>query len=107
MTSIREEDYVCDIEKWKKHFHDMAKGKLRPDRNGDYHVAPLRREEAKKREEPQIQMVTPIAAAVERAKSELSQETKVNKRNPPTRKSPTKKITKKKAVKIQPKDVFT
>jgi hypothetical protein len=95
--------YVPDIEKWSKHFVDMVKGKIRPDLNGNYQVDPLRREEVKKHEDPQIQMVTPMAAAVERAKSELSQETKVHKRKTTT----TRKAPKKKVVKIQPKDVWT
>jgi hypothetical protein len=109
MTSIRYEDYVPDIEKWKKHFHDMAKGLKRPDRDGFWNVDsdPVRVEPARVETPiPQIQMVTPVAAAVERAKSELANEPKVNKRNPPTRKSPTKKITKNKNRRRPAPDVF-
>jgi hypothetical protein len=95
--------YDPDIEKWRKHFVDMVHGKVKPDHMGRYIVVRAKtvRDEAPI---PPIQIVTPMAQAVELAKSELSQESKVNKRNPPMRKAPTKKVPKNK--KLQPKDVF-
>jgi hypothetical protein len=70
MASLPYDPY---IEKWRKHFVDMAHGKIKPDHMGRYIVAPLPHDYVKESKEPQveIQMVTPVAAAIERAKSEL------------------------------------
>jgi hypothetical protein len=46
--------FVQDFEKWKEHFRKMVRGELRPDGNGNYHVAPLPRDYVKKSKEPQV-----------------------------------------------------
>jgi hypothetical protein len=73
--------YVPDIEKWRKHFVAMARGQVHPDHNGHYHVGHIQSDGGKKSDEPHIQMVTPVAAAIERAKSQLHQEQDVCVRN--------------------------
>lgn len=67
------EPYVPDLEKWRRHFVNMAEGKTRRNKNGKYVVGAIH-QEGGKTVEPVIQMVTPVAAAVGLAKSELAQE---------------------------------
>lgn len=65
--------YVPDIEKWKRHFVRMAEGKTNPDRQGHYRVDSLQ-SGGEDRLNTKIKVVTPVAQAVELAKSELAQE---------------------------------
>jgi hypothetical protein len=70
--------YVQDIDMYRKHFVAMANGQVHPDANGNYHI----RHTHSIREKPSIpliKVVTPIAQAIEMAKSELALETKVYK----------------------------
>jgi hypothetical protein len=106
--------YVPDLEMWRKHFVDMAKGLVHPDVNGRYRVGHVQ-SGGTKSDEPQIQMVTPVAQAIELAKSELALESKVYKGQAATRKSTKRKAPKKtvarktvaKKRKIEPVDVLT
>ena len=58
-----------DIERWKRHFRDMAEGKLQPAFLGKYLVSA--EQSGGKSNEPNVKFVTPVAQAVELAKSEL------------------------------------
>ena len=58
-----------EVEKWKKHFALMAEGKVRPNHKGHYVVED--KQVGSGSREPEIKFVTPIAQAVELAKSEL------------------------------------
>jgi hypothetical protein len=62
--------YVNDVEMWRKHFANMAMGKTRPNENGQYCVGHVQRDGKKS----EIKMVRPVAAAIERAKSEMAME---------------------------------
>jgi hypothetical protein len=70
MTSL---SYVQDIEKWKTHFLAMARGRAKPMHNGLYSVGDTINQ---KGGHPQIkvELVTPVAAATERAKAQLERE---------------------------------
>ena len=57
------QSYVYDTDKWIRHFVNM------PTRNGMYLVGAVH-QYGGKTTEPVIQMITPVAAAVERAKSQ-------------------------------------
>ena len=65
--------YVPDIHKWTNHFKRMAEGKIHPNRNGVYLVG----DQGGGIPTPDIKInyVTPTAAAVDRAKSQLLNET--------------------------------
>ncbi len=65
-------NYVADIEKWKKHFLLMSEGKLRPNKGGQYVVN--EQSGGANSDKPRIKFVTPVAQAVELAKSELKEE---------------------------------
>ncbi len=67
-----------DVEKWTRHFRLMADGKVHPDVRGKY-VLGVGQMGGAMDSVPPIKFVTPLAAAVERAKSELSGERKVYK----------------------------
>lgn len=58
------------VEMWTRHFQRMAEGKLKPDHKGHYVVEKIQTGGVSK--EPTIQFVTPVAQAVELAKSEVA-----------------------------------
>jgi hypothetical protein len=60
---------------WRKHFVDMAKGLVHPDVNGRYRDGHVQ-SGCKMSNDLQIKMVTPVAQAIELAKSELALENK-------------------------------
>ena len=80
------------VEMWTRHFQRMAEGKLKPDHKGNYVVEKIQTGGVSK--EPTIQFVTPVAQAVELAKSELKKVYKgkdvTKKRYPKTSKTNTK-----------------
>ena len=74
--------YVQDVDKWVRHFEDIQAGRVRPDHKGRYIVG---RESRTKQEtnHPErnadllkVNLVTPVAQAIEMAKSELKREGK-------------------------------
>ena len=77
--------HIQDIEKWKRHFVNMAEGKAR--RNiisgieGYYVVDSIQNGGGKTHDIP-VKMVTPVAQAVELAKSELEEEEEKNRMLP-------------------------
>ena len=78
-----------EVEKWKRFFTLMAKGKLRPNANGKFVVS--ENQSGGTTEEPSVQFVTPLAHAVELAKSEIRDEAKVYKRKTNARVTPKRK----------------
>ena len=60
-----------NAETWARHFRRMAEGKLKRNHKGHYVVEKVRLEE--KATKPTIELVTPVAQAVEIAKSELKE----------------------------------
>jgi hypothetical protein len=94
MTSL---PYIPDIDKWRKHFVNMAKGRTRPDQKGQYPVDRVQTG-GDGSSGPRIQMVTPVAQAVELAKSELAMENErapiVYKSKAPSKRKAHKKTTK-------------
>jgi hypothetical protein len=68
--------YVPDLDMWRKHFVDMAKGLVHPNVNGRYRVG-QEQSGGKKSDNLQIKMVTPVAQAIKLAKSELALENKM------------------------------
>ncbi|KAK3085330.1 hypothetical protein FSP39_001604 [Pinctada imbricata] len=71
--------YVPDYKKWEQHFKDISEGRVRPDHKGRYIVGSGSRNKVspKQPEQPKLTLVTPVAQAVEIAKSELRREEKV------------------------------
>ncbi len=59
-----------DIDVWQRHFANMSKGKTRPDKYGHYFIGSVQTG-GNKPSEPSIKFVTPMAHAVELAKSDL------------------------------------
>lgn len=87
-------NYVDDIEKWKKHFLLMSEGKIKPNDRGKYFVNS--QSGGANSNEPRIQFVTPIAQAIELAKSQLKEEeTGAYKKKKNDYKSKPKRATKK------------
>lgn len=69
--------YVPDFNKWINHFEDISAGRVRPDYKGRYIVGSgtqHRAEPPSKELHPTVQLVTPVAQAIEMAKSELKRE---------------------------------
>ncbi|MCG8049144.1 MAG: hypothetical protein N0E48_26670 [Candidatus Thiodiazotropha endolucinida] len=78
--------YVPDYDAWYEHFKDLSEGYVQPDHEGRYIVGSGRRnrllkemEEQRQKEidmreqqKPVVKMVTPVAQAVEMAKSEIA-----------------------------------
>ncbi len=94
-----------DVEKWTRHFRLMADGKVHPDLRGKY-VLGVGQMGGATDSVPPIKFVTPLAAAVERAKSELSEDRKVYKgKSAPARKGKRKarKSSSKKGKRTAPK----
>ena len=66
--------YVPDFKKWEQHFVDISEGRVRPDHKGRYVVGSGSRKTApsgKYEDNFKVELVTPVAHAVEMAKSEL------------------------------------
>ena len=66
--------YVPDPEKWYQHFKDMSEGYVRPDHRGRYIVGSgnhLRNLTEMRQQPPQVKLVSPVAQAVEMARSEV------------------------------------
>lgn len=61
--------YIADPEKWYQHFKDLSEGYVTPDHKGRYVVGSGRKNREKER--PVVQLVSPVAQAIEMAKSEL------------------------------------
>ena len=59
---------------WTRHFQRMAEGKLKPNHKGQYVVEKIQMGGEMK--EPTINFVTPMAHAVEQAKSEVARKRK-------------------------------
>ncbi len=82
--------YVPDFEKWNQHFIDIHEGRVKPDYKGRYIVGSGN---IKKKAEAvdvahnrvQVKLVTPVAQALEMAKSELAREVADKKANEPTK----------------------
>ena len=68
--------YVADSEKWYQHLKDLRDGHVRPDYMGRYIVGSgaKQRRMTETEHKPVVQLVTPVAQAVEIAKSELTRE---------------------------------
>ena len=97
--------YVPDYDKWKQHFHDIQEGYAKPDHMGRYLVGSGKHLRSKKentnasQQPPQVKFVTPIAQALEIAKSELRREQSTDQRkNEAPRAGKKKKNNKQKAV---------
>lgn len=91
-----------EVEKYKRHFRLMAEGKLKPNMHGNYIIEKSQKGGASS--QPSINFVTPVAQAVELAKSELQEDEKSYKgRDLPQNKKvykgkkPAKKTTKRKS----------
>ena len=97
--------YVPDYDKWKQHFHDIQEGYAKPDHMGRYLVGSGKHLRSKKentnasQQPPQVKFVTPIAQALEIAKSELRREQSTDQRkNEALRAGKKKKNNKQKAI---------
>ncbi len=80
--------YVPDFEKWQKHFWDIHEGRVKPDCKERYIVGSGSRENAvvkNDRSKVEVKLVTPVAQALEMAKSELAREEAHKKANEPTK----------------------
>lgn len=69
--------YVPDFNKWIRHFEDISAGRVRPDFKGRYIVGSGSRhgpDSSTRQQEPNVKLVTPVAQAIEMAKSELNRE---------------------------------
>lgn len=71
--------YVPDFKKWEQHFVDISEGRVRPDHKGRYIVGSGSRPNLAPVpvDQPKVTLVTPVAQAIEIAKSELKREGKV------------------------------
>ena len=65
-----------DVETCTRHFQRMAEGKLKRNHNGHYVIEKIEPSEEQKSTSPTIKFVTPVAQAVEMAKSELKRKRK-------------------------------
>ena len=74
--------YVPDPDAWYQHFKDVRDGYVQPDHKGRYIVGSgrnhrkLAETKAEQRETPVVNMVSPVAQAVEIAKSEVERSEK-------------------------------
>lgn len=72
--------YIPNIDKWVRHFEDISAGRDRPDQKGRYIVGTTcsgfhnRAEPSSQEQKPTVKLVTPVAQAVEMARSELKRE---------------------------------
>ena len=69
--------YVSDPDKWYQHLPDVGDGYAERDSQGHYIVGSGRKyrelKEMRQKEKPVVNLVTPVAQALEMAKSELKQ----------------------------------
>jgi hypothetical protein len=72
--------YVPDFAKWERHFKDISEGRVRPDHKGRYIVGSGSRASTTDSTRPMVKLVTPVAQAIEMAKSELRRETRATSR---------------------------
>jgi hypothetical protein len=82
--------YVPDFNKWISHFEDISAGRVHPDYKGRYIVgsgAQHRVQPPSEEKQPSVQLVTPVAQAIEMARSELKRENQ-NAARKPIRKRP-------------------
>ena len=88
--------YVPDPEKWYQHFKDLRDGYVRPDHKGRYIVGSgainrkLKELEKQQQQQPQVNLVTPVAQATEIARSEVKrkkEETELGKKSGKKRKN--------------------
>lgn len=93
--------YIPDPDKWYQHFKDLRDGYVRPDHRGRYIVGSgnhLRKMVEMKQQPPQVTLVTPVAQAVEIAKSEVermnAEEGEIRKKGPQKRKKLTVSVYK-------------
>lgn len=90
--------YVPDFKKWEQHFIDISQGRVRPDHKGRYIVGSgsINRVPTTNPTNPQVKvnLVTPVAQAIEMVKSEMKrkkdalyrcQRTKMTAKIPPGR----------------------
>lgn len=84
--------YIPDYDKWYQHFKDLSEGYVQPDHMGRYVVGSGRRNrllkemeaqrqqeiEIREQQRPVVKLVSPVAQAVEMAKSEMERERKEN-----------------------------
>ena len=85
--------YVPDFDKWYQHFKDLSEGYFKPDHMGRYIVGSGRRNrklkeivvqqqqkeiEFQQQQRPVVKQVTPVAQAIEIAKSEIERKQKEN-----------------------------
>lgn len=83
--------YIPDYDKWYQHFKDLSEGYVQPDHMGRYIVGSGSRNrllkemeaqqrqkeiEIQERQKPVVKLVSPVAQAVEMAKSEMERERK-------------------------------
>ena len=69
--------YIPDYDKWYQHFKDLSEGYVQPDHLGRYVVGVgERNRKLKEAETPVVKLVSPVAQAVEMAKSEMERESK-------------------------------
>ena len=67
--------YVLDHQKWQQHFVDVSEGRVHPYHRGRYIVGSgARWRKTSHMESPKVELVTPVAQAIEMAKSELKRE---------------------------------
>jgi hypothetical protein len=65
--------YVPDLDMIRKHFVDMAKGLVHPDANGRYRIGQVLEQDGGQ-PEVKVELVTPVAAAIERANAQVAKE---------------------------------
>lgn len=64
--------YIPDYDKWYQHFKDLSDGYVQPDHLGRYVVGVgERNRKLQESQRPVVQLVSPVAQAVEMAKSEI------------------------------------
>ena len=72
--------YVSDLDKWYQHLLDVRNGYAERDRQGRYIVGSGRKykelKEMRHNEKPVVNLVTPVAQALEMAKPELKRKTR-------------------------------
>ena len=79
--------HIPDYEKWIQHFLRMAEGKVRRNAKGQYIVENIQ-QGGETKWEPRVKMITPIAAALDVARSQLQAEKEKEDLNRPWDKYP-------------------
>ena len=80
--------YIPDYEKYYQHFKDMRDGYVQPDHLGRYLVGSgakyrkMKESEESAKQQPTLKLVTPVAQAVEIAKSEVKDDKEERKKEP-------------------------